>query len=71
MSQGRSISLGRFSVLAFGFLVALPLGAGAAPAGNFSGGNLPTLDGAGLASLAGVLTMSGAWLLARRRGNKR
>jgi LPXTG-motif cell wall-anchored protein len=32
---------------------------------------VPTLDGAGLASLAGVLTMTGAWVLARRRSKKR
>ncbi len=31
---------------------------------------IPTLDGAGLASLAGVLSIGGAWLLSKRRPRK-
>ncbi|MFI5166282.1 MAG: hypothetical protein ACHQQS_06670 [Thermoanaerobaculales bacterium] len=48
----------------------LPIVAGA-QATNANTITVPTLDGAGLASLAGVLTMTGAWVLARRRSKKR
>jgi len=43
----------------------------AAQVGNASITRIPTLDGVGLASLAGILTMSGAWLVARRNSRKR
>ena len=48
----------------------IPLAA-AAQAQNASNVTIPVLDGAGIASMAGILTMTGAWALARHRGRKR
>lgn len=59
----------RFPVLAVAFLVGFPVGMGA-QIYNASEVTVPTLDGIGLASLAGVVTMTGAWLLAHRRTKK-
>lgn len=42
----------------------------AAQVGNANITRIPTLDGVGLASLAGILTMTGAWLAARRSSRK-
>ncbi len=44
--------------------------AAAAQVGNAPVSGIPVLDGAGIASMAGVITMTGAWLLARRRARK-
>jgi len=44
---------------------AMPLAAGAQ--GNTSQVVVPTLDGVGLASLAGLLSIGGAWWLSRHR----
>lgn len=65
MKHARVSLFGLFSVLVAAVAAALP------PVGNAN--NLlavPTLEGVGLASLAGVVTMTGAWLLARRRSKK-
>ena len=34
---------------------------------NGSGLSIPTLDGAGLATLGGAVAMAGAWLVSRKR----
>ncbi len=53
-----------FVLSILGLLAAAPGFAGSVAA------PIPTLDGAGLASLAGGVGVAGAWLLARRRGRK-
>jgi hypothetical protein len=39
--------------------------------GNSSNLSIPTLDGFGLAALAGVLSVGGAWLLSRHRDKQK
>ena len=46
----------------------------AAQVGNANNGNLqsiPTLDGFGLATMAGALSIGGAWVLSRNRGKRK
>ena len=49
------------------FLIPLVAGAQAQNANNIS---IPVLDGAGIASMVGIVTMTGAWALARHRSRK-
>jgi hypothetical protein len=58
----------RGAVALCAFLIPLAAGAQVTNASNVS---IPVLDGAGIASMAGILTMTGAWALARHRGRKR
>ncbi|MEO8503533.1 MAG: IPTL-CTERM sorting domain-containing protein [Acidobacteriota bacterium] len=69
MQSARSVA--SRMVLVFGVLagLALPLTAVAGPA-NGQSIQIPTLDGVGLASLAGALAMGGAWVMARKRNRK-
>lgn len=60
----------RVVVLAAGW-ICLPMAAVAGSVGNFSFAQVPTLDGVGLASLAGALAMAGAWFATRNRNSKK
>jgi hypothetical protein len=70
MKRVRVSLRGLFPLMLAAFCVAAPLAA-LPPSENASSIDVPTLDGVGLASLTGVLIMSGAWLLAHRRSKKR
>ena len=51
-------------------LLCLMVPAAAWAGGNNNAAGVPTLDGVGLASLAGGLAIAGSWLAARRRNKK-
>lgn len=69
MKRMRHSLPGLQSVLVAAAFLAFPIGA-AAQVGNAAQVSVPTLDGFGLASLAGAVAMTGAWLLARGRSTK-
>lgn len=60
----------RVAALAVCTTILLPLAA-LARQGNEPNAAIPTLDGAGLASLAGALSIAGAWLLSRNRNRRK
>ena len=71
MTSGRSLLLRAMSVTASGFLLtvatALAQDKGTTNSPQVA---IPALDGFGLATLAGVLSVGGAWLLSRRDKEK-
>ncbi len=56
------------SWLMAGPVLAQAVGGGGGNSGNLS---VPTLDGFGLAALAGALSVGGAWLLSRHRDKQK
>ena len=71
MTSGRSLLLRTMSMAASGVLLTV-CAALAQDKGqtNSPVSGIPTLDGFGLATLAGVLSVGGAWLLSRRDKEK-
>lgn len=71
MTIRRSASMTLIAVLFALALVGAPFVASAQPPNNSNNNTtIPTLDGFGLASLAGGLAIAGSWVAARRRRRK-
>jgi len=66
MTSRRPTSMTLIAVLFALALIAAPFAANAQGNNNI----IPTLDGAGLATLAGGLAIAGSWLAARRHRRK-
>ncbi len=68
----KTVALRAVGVAAVGsLLTAAQVLAQAEGAGNSSQLGIPTLDGFGLAALAGALSVGGAWLLSRHRDKQK